>query len=135
MSSLRLPATLENLSRFITFVENAAKTTGFNGLRLREIELCTEEAIVNIINHAYSGEDGYIEITCRDEGERGLAIEIIDWGKPFDIKSIPMPEINADVIDRKIGGLGIFFINELMDEVKYRRGEDRNILTLVVYRQ
>lgn len=135
MAGLRLPAKLENLSRFITFVGNSAKASGFNGLRLREIELCTEEAIVNIINYAYSGEDGHVEITCRDEGERGFVIEIMDWGKPFDIKSIPIPEINTDVLERKIGGLGIFFINELMDEVKYRREEDKNILTLVVYKQ
>ncbi len=58
-------------------------------------------------------------------------IEIIDWGLPFDPLSKPVPDIKAPAQERTIGGLGIYLIRKVMDEVKYRRDAGRNILTLI----
>jgi anti-sigma regulatory factor (Ser/Thr protein kinase) len=68
---------------------------------------------------------------CKIHGNR-LIIEIIDSGIPFDITSLPDPNITADADQRKIGGLGAFLIKKMVDEVRYRRENNRNILSLII---
>ncbi|MCJ7784695.1 MAG: ATP-binding protein [Desulfobacterales bacterium] len=132
--SLHLPARLENLGRFKEFVADCARTEGFDQRRIQEIELALEEALVNIFNYAYPETPGDIEINCKLETGR-LIIEIIDSGIPFDMTSLSDPDLTADVEERKIGGLGIFLVKKMVDEVRYRREKDRNILTFAVKKE
>ena len=131
-SSVALPGAMDSLYTLIRFVTSYAGEHGFAGEKISSIELALEEVLVNIIKHAYeeSGLEDLIEIKCgTDAGS--LIIEIIDSGKPFDIFSVREPDIYADIDERQIGGLGIFFVKKLMDDVRYRREDGRNILTLV----
>jgi serine/threonine-protein kinase RsbW len=129
--SLKLPARLENLQSFMKPVLNCAKTEGFDQKRIQEIELALEETLANIFNYAYPGTPGDVEINCKLETGR-LIIEIIDSGIPFDITSLSDPDLTADIEERKIGGLGVFLVKKMMDEVRYRREKDRNILNLII---
>jgi len=129
--SLHLPARLENLGRFKESVVDCAKAEGFDQKRIQEIELALEESLVNIFNYAYPDEVGDVEVNCKLEAGR-LIIEIIDSGIPFDMTSLPDPNLTADMEERKIGGLGIFLIKKMVDEVKYRREKDQNILNLII---
>jgi anti-sigma regulatory factor (Ser/Thr protein kinase) len=61
-----------------------------------------------------------------------LIIEIIDSGMPFDMTSLPNPDITSDISERKIGGVGVFLIKKMVDEVQYRRENDQNILSLII---
>lgn len=135
ISSLRLPAKIENLRHFINSVTGCAKKQGFDHLRISEVELCAEEALVNVFNYAYKGGEGDAELICKAENDAKFIIEIVDYGVPFDIKTIANPDLNADISERKIGGLGVYFIQKLMDEVEYRRDGDKNILTFTVYKK
>jgi len=131
-SSVALPGAMDSLYSLISFVTSYACEHGFAGEKISAVELALEEVLVNIIKHAYekSGLEDLIEINCgTDDGS--LVIEIIDSGKPFDIFSVREPDIYADIDERRIGGLGIFFVKNLMDDVRYRREDGRNILTLV----
>ena len=131
-SSVALPGAMDSLYSLISFVTSYAGEHGFAGEKISAVELALEEVLVNIIKHAYeeSGLEDLIEINCgTDDGS--LVIEIIDSGKPFDIFSVREPDIYADIDERRIGGLGIFFVKNLMDDVRYRREDGRNILTLV----
>ena len=129
--SLRLPAKLENLKRFKESVAGCARAQGFDQKRIYEIELAVEETLVNIFNYAYPETPGDIEINCKLENGRFI-IEIIDSGIPFDMTSLTDPDLTADVEERKIGGLGIFLVKKMVDEVRYRREKDRNILNLII---
>lgn len=129
--SLKLPARLENLRRFLEPVSECAKTEGFDQKRIQEIELALEEALVNIFKYAYPEAPEDVEVGCGMENDH-LIIEIIDSGIPFDMTSLSDPDVTADVEERKIGGLGIFLVKKMVDEVRYRREKDRNILTLAV---
>ena len=129
--SLKLPAKLENLQRFMNSVSDCAKAEGFDRKRIDEIELALEEILVNIFHYAYPELPGDAEVNCKLETGR-LIIEIIDSGIPFDVTSLTDPELTADVEERKIGGLGIFLVKRMVDEVKYRREKDKNILSLVI---
>ena len=132
MPNLKLPALLENLDRFVQFVSEFAGDQGYEQKRIHEIELATEEALVNIFNYAYpDGTTGDVEVQCHMDDHANLVIVLMDDGVPFDLKSLSEPDLDANISDRPIGGLGVFLIIKMMDEVKYRRDNEKNVLTLV----
>ncbi|EKD40519.1 MAG: anti-sigma regulatory factor [uncultured bacterium] len=134
IAHLKLRADLENLERTRTLVSECASAQHFGAARVSEIELALEEAFANICNYAYAGQPGEIEVNCFAE-DGGMVIELTDSGISFDITIVDDPDITADLSEREPGGLGIFLIRELIDEVVYRREGDKNILRLFVARE
>ena len=132
---LKLSAILKNLTQFMESVSNCAREQGFDPKKVTQIELVLEEALVNVINYAYPDKDGDVQVICSLDEENRFVIEITDWGEPFNVLSLDEPDITSDVSDRKVGGLGVFMIRSLMDDVKYRFEEDKNILILFVNKQ
>ncbi len=122
-------AKLQNLESMFAFIRQAAARQGFDGQATNKIQLACEEALVNVINYAYPGKGGELDIECVNRPDR-LVITISDSGVPFDPLALPEPDINAPFEERKIGGLGIFMMRKIMDDVSYRREGGRNILTL-----
>lgn len=134
-ATITLPGKLDSLYSFTNLVTSYARELGFSNEKISRIELALEEILVNIIKHAYKecGIDGEIEITCKLADTQSLIIEITDSGMPFNIFSAREPDVNAGIEDRQIGGLGIFLVKQLMNDVRYSREHDRNKLTLVVH--
>ncbi|MFC1995627.1 ATP-binding protein [Chloroflexota bacterium] len=133
MPRIKLTAKLEKLEPMLTFIEQGAINQGFDATNLNRMHLASEEVLVNIINYAYPDKCGNIEITYGVKEDERFVMEIIDWGIPFDPLSLPKPDVEAPLEKRKVGGLGIYLVRILMDEVNYRRDQDRNILTLIKY--
>ena len=131
-----LPSKIDSLYSLMDFVSSCAREEGFSTERISEIELAMEEVLVNIIKYAYQecGHVGDIEINCKLNDEQSLVIEIVDSGVQFDIFSAREPDVTADIDERPIGGLGISFVKQLMDDVQYRREENHNKLILVIYK-
>ncbi|MCE2390485.1 MAG: ATP-binding protein [Proteobacteria bacterium] len=132
--SLRLESRPEELSRIEAAVEDMAVSEDWPQDFTFRIQLALEELIVNVINYGHSEEnpEGHeIEVEMRSD-EEALTIEIVDDGQPFDpVNDAPKPDIDAGIEDRPIGGLGVFLVQKMMDEMRYRRDGDRNRLTLV----
>jgi anti-sigma regulatory factor (Ser/Thr protein kinase) len=128
----RYPARLEYLQQFMEAISDCAKEQGFNQKRISEIELAAEEALVNIFNYAYQGNEGDVEVICKLDPQDRLIIEILDSGVPFDMLSLGEPDTTADISERKVGGLGIFLIRKLMDDVQYQHEGTKNVLSLIV---
>lgn len=134
LSQTKLPAKLENLPAFIDPVKNCAEEQGVSHKRIMEIELAAEEILVNIFNYAYRQEEsGYAQVTCRLEEDNRFVIEFEDSGIPFNVFSLGEPDTTSDIPERKIGGLGVFLVRELMDDVHYCRENARNILKISVF--
>jgi len=133
MSSIRQPARIESMELLVQFISDHAGKLGFSSKRVKEIELAAEEALVNIINYAYPDRQGNIKVTCVQHHAKTFIIEIEDTGIAFDILSMKDPDISAGIHDREIGGLGVFLIRKLMDEVRYHRKNGKNILKLIVH--
>ncbi|MBT8489819.1 MAG: ATP-binding protein, partial [Deltaproteobacteria bacterium] len=129
MKSLKLAGIIENLGQFISLVHACSVECGFGGKRSMEIELAVEEALVNIFNYAYPDGEGQVEMQCGLKEDNKFVIEIRDTGIPFDGLSRPDPDTKTDLDNRKVGGLGIFFIKKMADEVRYCRNSDMNVLT------
>ena len=123
-------ADIKNLAIFMDYVREFAQTSGFTiDKGLQRIELSVEEVLVNIINYAFNDHPGYITISCSYSNDL-LTIKIIDNGKPFNLMDQEDPDINLPADQREVGGLGIFLVKNLMDDVQYYRENDENILLL-----
>jgi serine/threonine-protein kinase RsbW len=104
------------------------------------VELAVDEACANIIEYGYGGEcQEQIECTCYIAPDR-LTITLKDCGIYFNPNSVSPPDLKAPLEEREVGGLGLYFIHQLMDEVHYHTLPDEtdkrdcNILTLVKYK-
>ena len=135
LGGLTLSARIEQLPQWIQFVAACARQQGLPSQRIREIELALEEAIVNICHYAYPADSGEIAVTCTVDAQQCFAIEIVDWGIPFDPLSLAAPSLTDDLANRPVGGLGVLLIRKLMDGVTYRRENGRNILQLIVHQR
>ncbi len=128
---LELDSNLEALAEIERQVETFADQQGWPGDLLFHVQLGLEELAVNIINHGY-GESGHtfqIDILSRPDA---LTIELVDEAKPFDpLKDAPKPDVDAELEDRSVGGVGVHLVRELMDESTYTWQDGRNRLTLV----
>jgi serine/threonine-protein kinase RsbW len=129
------PAAFEQLDEIREFVGAAALDAGMDNKEIYAVQLATDEACTNVIEHAYGGEmHGQIEITCHVQ-DRTLTVIIHDHGKSFDPNQVPEPNLNADLSKRRIGGLGIYLMRKLMDEVTYEAStETGNTLTLLKHK-
>ena len=132
MQSVRFAAKFEYLDEIREFVGGIARQGGFSDKDVYNIQLATDEAASNMIEHSYENiPDGVIDLSCGMEGDQ-IRIVLIDYGEPFDPSAIPLPDLKADLSDRKIGGLGIFLMRKLMDEVHYEPKPDKsNVLTMI----
>ncbi|MBP1711775.1 MAG: putative anti-sigma regulatory factor, serine/threonine protein kinase [Deltaproteobacteria bacterium] len=126
----KMPARTESLHELLKFVRSEAKKRGFSENLLQRIELVAEEALVNVFVHGYTHQDGEVEVRCLISDDPGLTIEIRDKGVSFDPLSLADPDVQADLADRKIGGMGVFLIRKMADRVAYRREGNSNIFSM-----
>jgi len=132
MQTVQFAAKFEFLDEIRDFVGKIARENGFGDKDVYNIQLATDEAASNIIEHAYENiSDGILELRCGVHDD-AINITLTDHGETFDPSEIPLPDLKADLSDRKIGGLGIFLMHKLMDEVHYESNADKsNTLTLI----
>ncbi len=124
---------MENLSNLMGFVKDLLTKNGFQEQRAQEIEMAAEEVLVNIIRYAYSeGSPGDVEVRGRAMSEDEFMLEFEDGGVPFDPTSLPPPDVNLPLSRREPGGLGFFLVRKMVNEVRYRREKNRNILTFLI---
>ncbi|PVX24223.1 MAG: ATP-binding protein [Candidatus Bathyarchaeum sp.] len=133
---LTVESKLESLPKIGEFLDRTMQHLKIQSSKdIYAVQLSVDEACTNIINHAYADKsEGKIAICCMLMGEK-FVIDIMDWGKPFDPTTKPEPDIESGLDERKVGGLGIFFIRKYMDEVSYSRSDCMNLLTIVKYIQ
>jgi len=131
MQSVQFSAKFEYLDEIREFVGDIARAGGFGDKDVYNIQLAADEAASNIIEHAYEGvSNGVLELSCEVRNDI-ITIIMVDHGESFDPSAIPLPDLKADLSDRKIGGLGIFLMRKLMDEVHYETKSNRsNVLTM-----
>ena len=129
------PARFDSLVAIGEFVTRAAEAAGLDARAVYGVQMAIEEACANIVQHAYGGEGrGDIECTYI-VNDNGLTVILRDCGRPFDPASVPEPDLSSDLEDRKTGGLGLFFIRQLMDQVRFEfTPGSGNVLTMVKHR-
>ena len=116
-------------------VEQFAAIAGFADAECRAIVLAVDEALTNVIRHAYGNRhDQGIEVSFRrvgggEKNRAGVEIEIVDHGKSADPEALR----GRSLEDVRPGGLVTHLIAQTMDEVCYEPRRNRNRLLLVKY--
>lgn len=130
------PGRFDSLAAIGEYVTRAAEAAGLDARSVEGVELAVDEACSNIIEHAYGGEGrGDIEVTYRIDGD-GLTVLLRDYGRPFNPDGVPEPDLQAPLEERDAGGLGLHFMRQLMDQVRFEfTAGSGNVLTMVKRRE
>jgi anti-sigma regulatory factor (Ser/Thr protein kinase) len=126
---LTLPARVESVRPFCEFARRVAARAEFTAEQIDQLELVIEEILVNIARHGYveSGA-GEAELACAVESARRLRVVVSDQGRPFNPLASKAPDLNQSLAERQAGGLGIFLVKSLAEELDYERDGERNVL-------
>lgn len=121
---------ISEISRLYDFIEDIGKEFSLTPDVIFNLNLVLEEAVVNIINYAYPKEEHESIYLSARLHEGSVIFVLTDTGKEFDPTMVPDADITLSAQERQIGGLGIFLIRQIINEVKYERLEGKNVLTL-----
>lgn len=94
------------------------------------LNLVLEELVTNIIFYGYEDKDEHQIVIHLSYDDRSFQIVIEDDAREFNPFTRAEPDLDADVENRSIGGLGIHFVRQIMDTFTYTRKENKNIVTL-----
>jgi serine/threonine-protein kinase RsbW len=137
---LTVPGRYKEIKRICEFVAAGAAQAGFDDNTIFHMELCCDEASTNIIEHAYGDEDVGNIVISYEVSDDEFTIVMRDNGVAFDPSSVPPPPAvtndNASAEEltsqMRIGGLGLHFIRNLMDEVHFTSNSRQgNVLIMV----
>ena len=136
MSAPALRLTLKNdlmeLARMAEEIESHGVSRGWSARWIMNLNISLDELITNTVSYGYQDTDEHEIRVMLTERDGALVAVVEDDGIAFDpFTAAPAPELEADVEERPIGGLGVYFVKTLMDEVAYERVDDRNRITLV----
>lgn len=125
-------AYLEALDDFRQFLkEHCTAYPGVTDEILYDLQLAVDEACTNIITHGYKDMDpGSIILELELNSEK-ITISLTDFGHAFEPDNAPIPDVDAPIEERELGGFGLLFIQKSVDDMKYRTSEDGNTMTLI----
>lgn len=132
--TVHIKNSLPEIARVTEEFENFAEENDLSQRIVYDLSLCLDELITNIVSYGYTDDAEHtIEIQFYLK-EHEIKLIFIDDGIAFNPEQKEDPgHLQHSVEDRPIGGLGIYLVKKLMDIVKYRRVEDKNILTLTKF--
>lgn len=127
-------AYLESLADFRGFIrEHSAGVPGVDDETVYDLQLAVDEACTNIISHGYAGlNPGSIILDLEVEPDK-LVLTLTDFGHSFEPSSAPVPDVDAPIEARELGGFGLFFIQQSVDAMEYQVTEDGNKMTFTKY--
>ncbi len=128
---LKIETKQEELDRVSAQIEDFGMDSDWPLDLVFKVNLVLEEIVINVINYGHDGGLHAVDISLVTDDD-ALTIEIVDDGRPFDpLHDAPQPDVDAELEDREIGGLGIHIVRKLMDDVRYCRENGKNRLTMV----
>ena len=127
---LTLDNDIQQIPQLASFVDAVSEEAGIDFSEAMSLNLALEEAVVNVMQYAYpAGTYGTVTIEALFNKEQ-LKFIISDAGIPFDPTAKEDVDVNLEVGEREIGGLGIHLIRQIMDEISYEYKDGKNVLTL-----
>ena len=127
---LVLPNDIETIPQLNEFIDSVAEEVGLEMSLTMSLNLAMEEAVVNVMDYAYpDGQKGDVDIEVTADQE-WMTFVITDTGIAFDPTTKEDADTTLSAEERPIGGLGIFLVRQLMDDINYKREGNKNVLTL-----
>jgi len=128
--NITVRASTEYLSKVRDFVGKHAASYGFNKQEVADIRLAVDEAYTNIIKHAYQNSaDGTVDIELGYDSEK-FWVTLLDTGDTSDPFNYRKTDICQRIKEKKRGGVGVYLIRKLMDEVEYQTEDTTNTIRM-----
>ncbi len=116
---LKIPSVTENLHLIRDFTIKIAKRAGFDDEKQEQIALAVDEACTNVIKHAHNFDARRLIDILISVDAKKIQITITDKGRGFNINEVKDPDLKKYAQESRHGGLGIYLIKTLMDDVQY----------------
>ena len=131
MKELTVDAAPESLRQIRAFVDAELAALDCPDETRREMDIAVDEVFGNIARYAYEGAAGSATVRfAAEQTPRAVTLTFLDGGIPFDPLQAQAPDTTLAARERAVGGLGIFVVKKLMDEVRYEYADGKNVLHL-----
>lgn len=121
---------IDEIPRLAEFVDMVCEAAQADYSVSMSLNLALEEAVTNVMLYAYpEGKEGELRVDCTARPGH-LLFALSDEGEPFDPTQVADADVSLDVKERPIGGLGIFLVRQIMDQVSYERKDGKNVLIM-----
>lgn len=128
---IEVAASTHNLAQVRDFVVVHARYHGFSDKDVEEIRLSVDEAMTNVIKHAYGYDESQKIFVSIGSDERTFWVAIQDTGHAFDISAYTTPNVPERIKNRQKGGVGVYLIKKLMDKVEYSTNNQQNEIRMI----
>lgn len=118
------PADTAVLGKVGEVVGDKCREAGFDENEIGDVQLSIDEACTNTIIHGLNKDPEKLFQLVIEWSMGLIEITIVERGKPFNPGEVKKPDLDASLEERDIGGLGLFFVHQLMDEVDFSTSED-----------
>ena len=131
MKEIRVPADVLQMEAVNGFIASLLDDLECSPKSRMQIDLAVEEIFVNIASYAYAPGTGDAVVRCALFDEpAAVEIEFEDTGTPYNPLEKEDPDVTLSAEERSIGGLGVFLVKKLMDDVRYEYRDGANVLTV-----
>lgn len=128
--SITVQASTRYLSKVRDFVGKHASNFGFDQQDVDDIRLAVDEAYTNIIKHAYKNDETKSVDVRLGYNSDEFWVSLVDTGNAFDPKDYSKPDVLKKIKKKERGGVGVFLIKKLMDDVEYRTKGPMNVIRM-----
>lgn len=131
MKEIHVDSKIENIPEVMDFVRDELEALGCSEQVKTQFKMAVDELFGNICLYAYGEGAGPVTVSVGLEGDPpSAAVAFCDSGRPYNPLEADLPDIELDIEDRPVGGLGIFLIREMMDSMSYEYKDGCNVLKL-----
>lgn len=127
---IKISNNLDEISILATFIEELGEELSLSAETTMNINLALEEAVANIIMYAYPPQEQHNILLRVTSTKKQLIFLLTDKGASFDPTQVEEVDITLTIEERPIGGLGIFLIRSIMNEISYQRIDNENQLIM-----
>lgn len=129
MIEKKFGARVDNLHHVLEFLESELENHECSMKISTALAIAIEELFVNVASYSYPDGEGDCTLKIDFDGDDCI-MTLIDKGIPFDPVAKTDPDISLSAEERDIGGLGILMVKKTMDDMRYERKDDQNILVM-----
>lgn len=128
--TMSVEASTKHLAKVRNFVAKHATECGFKKQDVADIRLAVDEAYTNIIKHSYKyDENKSVDIELGYNGNE-FWVSLLDTGEAFDPSNYSEPDVRQQIKNKKRGGVGVYLIKKLMDDVRYTNKGSTNVIRM-----
>ena len=127
---IRIKNKISELEKIARFIEEICEELGLDFELQMNLNLVIEEMVTNVIFYAYPKDvEADIELLVKSDGKE-LTFVLSDQGKAFDPTMRENTDLSVNPAERDLGGMGIYIVKNIMNQVTYQRFEGKNLLTM-----